>query len=284
MLADSGTYRIAWLGCAVLLLVAGRRATAAFLIATVVLYLRYVSNADAPYPAIDWIRMRGMDLWPGLLQTLGMLLVLGAGAGVLARPLRPLLAALVLGTVLSGGWWFFPGHFNLDVLGPASQSGTPAVVSGRIENRQWRREVLPARPLDAWNRVIQGEQTLSGIGHGVGQRTNRTHGVVRATLWAVQRGALVTYAWMTAVGSAVGGLVLVCAALPARWRAIGWWGLRLLTFSLVLPPVASLSIRALGLALGLPEASVGAPLAFMQCSATLLVVGLSAHAARRWSR
>lgn len=283
LLADGDLRAVAWLVLALALPMIRRLPLPLLLAALFLLYLRYSGHGDSFYPGLEWIRVRGMDLWPGLLQCMGLVLVYAAGAAVLSGKRRLPLIVLLLGTVMSAGWWVFPGHFNIDVLDMKSSSSVPVVIDGQIEYRQWHREVLPAAAVDAWPRVIGGERTLSGLGHGMGQKSFETHGMLRATLWGVQEPVMVAYLMLTAASSAVGLLVVLLAALGGPLRALGWWSLRLLGLTLWLPPVMNVILRLVGAVGGLPEASSELHLAILQAGVTLVVIHSAREVATRWS-
>lgn len=283
LLADGGLRALAWIGLALALPVLRRLPVMLILTALVLLYLRYSGHGDSFYPGLDWIRVRGMDLWPGLLQCAGLVLVYAAGAAVLSRRRGVPVLVLLLGAGMSAGWWFFPGHFNLDVLDVKASSTVPVVIDGQIQRRQWHREVLPAPAVDAWPRVIESERTLSGLGHGMGQKSFGSHGMLRATLWGVQKPVMAGYLWLTALSSAVGVLVVLLAALGGPTRALGWWALRVLGLTLWIPPLMNIALRLVGAAGGLPEASSGFGLAILQAGVTLVVVHSATEVAKRWS-
>jgi hypothetical protein len=282
-LADGGVRAGVWVALAFLMPLLRRGAWSAVIAALVVLYLRYSGHGDFNFPAIDWIRPRGMDLWPGLLAVMGWVLVLSAGAAALARGRRTLMVLALLGVVLSSGWWVFPAHFNVDVVGAPSSAGMPVVVNGRIEHRSWRREVLPSTPMAGWNRVIRSENNLSDIAHGMQQVTHPEGGMLRATLWGIQRATNTLYmVWTAFVG------VLVLLGLLAPWLGkhfapIVWWAAQGIGVALWFPPLHNLLLRAVGVAGGLPEASIDLPLAMASAGATLVVFMLAQEAQQRWS-
>ena len=282
-LTDDTERRIAWLLVAVV--VPAFRRVPLLLIgsAVLLLYLRFSGHEADAYPAIDWIRVRGMDLWPGFLQVVGMVLVLGCAPAILTRLRAVPLTILILGTILSAGWWIFPSHFNLEVVGSASRTGIPVVVSGRIEDRQWSRQVLPGRALDAWPRVIQSEWTLSAIGHGMSQRTYRERGTLRATAWGIQQPLTTFFLWLTALTSGVGIVTLGGVVFKGLIGRLAWWSIHGLALTLLLPPLANLGLRFLGLLGALPEARSDWGLAVLQAAVTLLVLFLVREAREQWS-
>jgi hypothetical protein len=274
----------AWLLIAVLILLLRRSAPVALGMALVVLYLRYSGHGDAHFPAIDWIRPKGMDLWPGLLQTMGMVVVFACGRAALGRNRALIRGAVLLGALLASGWWVFPQHFNLDRIGAESSTGMPMVLDGRIQTRDWRREVLPSTPAVSWTTMMDNELALSGIAHGMQQETHPTGGVLRATLWGVQRALSPLSMLLTLVAS--GSAVLVVLVLPVsrRFGSLGWVGVQLIGLCLVFPPVVNLGLRVVGWIGGLPEASGQMGLAIVSAAATLVVVFLAGEASRQWSR
>jgi len=282
-LSDGGLRAGVWVAIAVLMPLLRRNGWAAVVAALIVLYLRYSGHGDFNFPTIDWIRPRGMDLWPGLLAIMGWVLVVAAGTAALARSCRAVMAVAVLGVLLSSGWWAFPAHFNVDVVGAPSSAGMPVVVDGRIEYRAWRREVLPATPMTGWTRVMDGERNLSDIAHGMQQVTHPDGGILRATLWGVQRVSQAVYMlWLPIVS------ILVLLGMLAPWLGryfapIVWWAVHGVGIALWLPPVHNLLLRIVGVVGGLPEASIDLPLALTSAAATLLVFMLAQEAQQRWS-
>jgi hypothetical protein len=282
-LADGGGRAAAWCVLALVLPLARRLPGLALAAALGALYLRYSGHSDVFYPSIDWIRVRGMDLWPGLLQVGGLIIVYSTGMAALSRGRRGLQVVLLVGALLSAGWWGFPGHFNLDVVGAAGGSPVPVVVDGRITRRQWERQVLPATGADAWPAVMQSERTLSGIAHGMGQVTHRSHGVLRSTLWGGLVPMAVAHQLLTVLSSAVGLLLVVLSGLGGPIRAVGFWAWRILGLTLFLPPVLNILLRVIGAIGGLEEAAVDLPLALLNAAVTLVVVFLARSAGAQWS-
>jgi hypothetical protein len=224
-----------------------------------------------------------MDLWPGLLALMGWVLVVAAGTAALARRCRAVMIVAFLGVLVSSGWWVFPAHFNVDVVGAPSSGGMPVVVDGRIEHRAWRRAVLPAPPINGWGRVIESENNLSDIAHGMQQVTHPDGGMLRATLWGVQRVSSTMYMFWVPMVSVLVLLGFFASWLGKYFAPIVWWAVQGVGVALWLPPLHNLLLRVVGVVGGLPEALIDLPLALVSAGATLLVFMLAQEAQQRWS-
>jgi hypothetical protein len=272
-----------WMLVAFTILLFKRQVFAALAAAMVVLYLRYSGHADVFYPCIDWVRVRGMDLWPGMLQMAGLVLVYAAGLAALTGRKRSAKSVVLLGALLSVGWWGFPSHFNLDIIGASGGSTVPVVVAGQIEQRQWDRTVLPMAAASAWPQVVRSEVTLSRIAHGMSQAGSPPRGVLRATLWAVQVQAMIAHMWLTAAVSGACVLLLLSAYVGGPLAGLGFWAWRLVGLSLWFPPVFNGVLRLVGLVGGLPEAALGLGFALLNAVVIMLVLYLARCAGDAWA-
>jgi hypothetical protein len=281
--ADDGMRIGLWLLAAVLIPLVRRWATASLSIALLILYLRYSGHGDVHFPAIDWIRPRGMDLWPGLLQVMGMVVVFAFGRRALGHACYAARIAVVLGATLAVGWWGFPQHFNLDRVGAESPAGMPMVVDGRIETRDWRREVLPSTPGRSWTTMMDNELTLSGIAHGIQQQQYNNGGVLRATLWEIQRSLGRVSMGLTMLGTAAAALMVLVLPVSRRLGWLGWLAIHVIGATLAFPPLVNIVLRLAGWLGRLPEASGQLGLAFVSAAATLVVVYLANEAGKVWS-
>jgi len=263
------------------------RLTGAVGIVLLALYLRYTAHSVTSYPAVDWIRPRGMDVWPGLLQAAGMLMLLIFGPAILSGAAsRVARLAGGLGIILAIGYWFFPGHFVIDELGPAveGRATMPVVVQGRIEPRSWGRAGMPGTPISMLTEVLANEDRLASIAHGMGHEAarlagNEGGGQLRATLWGVQRAATPLVLWAGVLSMAVGLVLLV--GMVARFRLPRWtaWTVpTVIGVALLVPPVLNLALRGVGVLMGLPEAQDGAMVSSM-LSASMIGCVLVAWAA-----
>ncbi|MAY81609.1 MAG: hypothetical protein CL930_12600 [Deltaproteobacteria bacterium] len=273
-----------WLLAALLIPLLRRYAVASLSIALLILYLRYSGHGDVHFPAIDWIRPRGMDLWPGLLQTMGMVIVFAFGRRALGRACFAARIAVILGAALAAGWWGFPQHFNLDRIGAENPDGMPMVVNGRIETRDWRREVLPSTPSESWSTMMDNELTLSGIAHGMQQQQYSSGGVLRATLWEVQRSLARVSMGLTVLASAASVLIVLVLPMSRRMGWLGWLAVHLIGVTLAFPPLVNIVLRMTGWLGRLPESSGHLGLAFASAAATLVVVYLANEASKEWSK
>jgi hypothetical protein len=251
------------------------------------LYLRYTGHTPSAAAAVDWIRPRGMDIWPGLLQAGGMMVLLVTAPTVLSGGGGRVLRAIAgLGAVLCIAYWFFPQHFLIDELGPveAGRSTMPVVVDGRVELRSWGRLGMPGTPIKVLSELIENEGRLTDIAHGMGHEAARLAGAqsggrLRATLWGIQRAGSVVVIGAGALSMGVG--VLVFAGLVRRWRAhrgLQQLAIWVLLTGLLCPPVLNLLLRGAGLIGGLPEAAADLPQAGALYATMLLssMVGLLA--------
>ena len=132
--------------------------------------------------------------------------------------------------------------------------------------------------------MMDNELALSGIAHGMQQETHPTGGVLRATLWGVQRALSPLSMLLTLVASASAVLVVLVLPISRRFGSLGWLGVQLIGLCLVFPPVVNLGLRVVGWIGGLPEASGQISLAIVSAAATLVVVFLAGEASRQWSR
>ncbi len=262
----------------------------AVLLALLALYLRYTGHTSTPFPAVDWIRPRGMDVWPGLLQAMGMVLLLATAPAVLrGSGGRGIRAGALAGCVLSVAYWFFPQHFVIDELVPATEGRAtmPVVVEGRIEPRSWGRAGVPGTPITALPEILDNEQRLAAIAHGMGHEAARlagqsAGGQLRSTLWWVQRAATPVVLWAGVLSMGVSILVVLGLVRRGpthpilRRGAVGVLGLALLG-----PPIINLGLRLAGIAGGLPEARDAMLSAFVLAGSMLglgLVTWMAGHA------
>jgi len=264
-----------------------------------VLYLRFTGHGSGLFPEVDWIRPRGMDLWPGLLNAAGALMLFAGMRGAMGgvRPVRDRIV-VCLGSVLVIGYWLFPQHFMVDRLSPPTVGGDtiPVVIDGTFDHRRWERRGEPGLPLLQFGNIMANEGRLSAMAHGIGHAgaqlnpegldatTLRRQGRVRSTLWAVQR---VVAPVVTVAGLAVLVLAGVCLIQVVRARGLPGDSPRraatLVLAVLLIPPVTNVMMRVVGLGFGLPEAMGGTGGAVLHAGMTAGSIALAGLAARCWS-
>ena len=252
-------------------------------LAVTVLYVCYTGHTPTPFPAVDWVRPRGMDVWPGLLQAGGVLIMLVSAPSVMSGTGRLGLRWFGgIGAVLAMVYWFFPQHFQIDELRAveAGKATMPVVVDGRVVPMGWGRRGMPATPLEALPELVDNESRLAAIAHGMGHQAGQGQGggTLRATLWGIQGVASTVVIWSSALCIVVGALV--CFGL-ARRSCIPVWGQRaalgVLLTSVVAPAAVNVLMRVAGLMGGLPEAESDAAICLMQAGG-MLGAGLVAWA------
>jgi hypothetical protein len=258
-------------------------------LSAVLMYHRFAGHGPALFAEVDWIRARGMEFWPGLINAVGMLFLASAWA---ARGWHRRLSQV--GALLVVAYWVFPQHFMVERLSsPVAGADTiPVVIDGVYDHRQWDRQGEPGVPLLALGTVFANESRLNamahGIAHGAGLKNPsgledhalRTHSRVRATLWSVQR---VTVPLMLLGGVLAAFLALIGGVQATRGRPMPRQRLAgcVVVCVLLLPPVVNLSLRGAGLIFGLPEAAdpMSAVTGAVQ---TMVAVGLAVWGGRAW--
>ena len=264
-------------------------------VSLVVIYRRFAGHVPGLFPEVDWIRPRGMELWPGLGNAVGMLLLVAA-LGAMARGASPWLRRLTgVGAVLVVAYWVFPQHFMVDRLSPSSVGSDtiPVVIDGVYAHRRWDRQGEPGVPIGQLGATLANEARLSAMAHGIGHSAALQHpdrqggaatsvpGRARSTLWAVQRGLGPVLALL---GLGVAVFSLGCLVQIGRRRPMPapGRGAALVMVVLLVPPLANLLMRAVGWATGMPEAATGAPRMLVHSGMTIGAVVLAHSAACLW--
>ncbi len=245
------------------------------------MYSRFAGHGPVLFPAVDWIRLRGMELWPGLLNAVGMLLLVFAWTSAKV-PRRLERISVGLGAVLVIAYWLFPQHFMIERLSPPSVGGDtiPVVVDGVYDHRRWDRQGEPGVPILEVSSVLSNEQRLSAMAHGIGHgmalqnaegiddATARVQGRIRSTLWAVQR-ALLMLVVMGGVFVALLAALALAQSLRGRSMPKKQTAGYLVAVVLLLPPVVNSLMWCVGWMSGLPEVASGGDKSLVQAGMTI---------------